>query len=482
VLSSGNPLPAPVVIGSGGRLPPTSVIEDDATGDVDFYESLEGMRVQINDAVAVGPTAVFGTTNQNREITVLGDNGANAGVRSARRGIVVRADDFNPERIILNDLIAGGPTLPTVTVGDHFDAPVVGVLDYSFNNYKLQVTAPLSAVAGGLAQEATQPASAGELAVATFNVENLDPADGPTKFDTLAGLIVNNLKAPDIVALEEVQDNNGPINDGIVDATTTYNTLIAAITAAGGPAYQFRQVDPVDDQDGGEPGGNIRQGFLFRTDRGLSFVDRPGGTSLAATTVISSGADTQLSFSPGRIDPTNSAFMASRKPLAGQFEFHGHKLFVIANHFNSKGGDQPLYGHLQPPARGSEAQRHQQAQVVGDFVQSILTADPDADVVVLGDLNDFEFSETVTILKAAGLHALIETLPPSERYTYVFEGNSQALDHILLSNHLYSSRPFVYDVVHVNSEFAVQASDLEPQVVRIALDIPPIYLPMIFKP
>jgi predicted extracellular nuclease len=494
VLSSGNPLPAPVVIGSGGRLPPTSAIEDDATGDVetsgsfdpasdgiDFYESLEGMRVQINNAVAVGPTVVFGTTNQNREIPVLGDGGANASVRSARGGIVVRADDFNPERVILNDLIAGGPTLPTVNVDDHFDTPVVGVLDYSFDNFKLQVTAPLSVTTSGLAQETTQSANAGQVAIATFNVENLDPADGPTKFNKLAGLIVNNLKAPDIVALEEVQDNNGPTDDGTVDATTTYNTLIAAISAAGGPAYQFRQIDPVNDQDGGEPGGNIRQGFLFRTDRGLSFVDLPGGTSLAATAVISSGADAHLSLSPGRIAPTNSAFTGSRKPLAGQFVFNGHKLFVIANHFNSKGGDQPLYGHFQPPTRSSETQRHQQAQVVHAFVQSILTADPQADVVVLGDLNDFEFSDTVTILKAGALHGLIETLPPDERYTYVFEGNSQAIDHILLSNHLFSSRPFIYDVVHVNSEFAIQASDHEPQVVRIALDIPPIYLPLISK-
>src|SRR5204863_10011499 len=136
--------------------------------------------------------------------------------------------------------------------------------------------------------------------------------------------------------------------------------------------------------------GNFPQGFLFRVDRGLSFIDRPGGTSLAATTVISSGVDTRLSFSPGRIDPTNSAFASSRKPLAGEFTFDGHKLFVIANHFNSKGGDQPLYGRFQPPTRGSETQRHQQAQIVHDFVQSILAADPSADVVVLGDLNDFE--------------------------------------------------------------------------------------------
>jgi predicted extracellular nuclease len=490
VLSSGNALPAPVVIGSGGRVPPAALIDDDATGDVetsgvfdpgsdgiDFYESLEGMRVQVNNPVAVGPTS------SNREIPVLADAGAGSSVRTTRGGIVVRPNDFNPERIILDDEITGGPSLPLVSVGDRFNAPAVGVIDYSFGNYKLEVSAPLGAVSGGLAQETTMPASAGQLAVATFNVENLDPADGPAKFGTLAGMIVNNLQAPDIVALEEVQDNNGPTNDGAVDAASTYNTLIAAIAAAGGPSYQFRQIDPVNGQDGGEPGGNIRQGFLFRVYRGLSFVDRPGGTALAATTVISSGADTHLSFSPGRIDPINSAFSSpsgSRKPLAGEFMFDGHKLFVIANHFNSKGGDQPLFGRFQPPARSSETQRHQQAQVVHDFVQSILAADPGAAVVVLGDLNDFEFSDTLATLSAGVLRDLISTLPQSERYTYVFDGNSQAIDHILLSDYL-RVRPFAYDVVHVNSEFVTQASDHEPQVVRLSFGSVLNYLPLMRK-
>jgi hypothetical protein len=78
------------------------------------------------------------------------------------------------------------------------------------------------------------------------------------------------------------------------------------------------------------------------------------------------------------------------------------------------------------------------------------------------------------------LHDLIETLPQSERYTYVFEGNSQAIDHILLSDYL-KVRPFAYDVVHVNSEFAIQASDHEPQVVRLAFGAVRISLPLMLK-
>jgi len=363
-VSSGNTLPAPIILGTGGRAIPTTVIEDDAAGSVetsgtfdpttdglDFYESLEGMLVRVNDAVAVGPTSVFGSgASQNREIPVLADIGAAAGLRTPRGGIVIQPGDFNPERIILNDA-TGKLTLPAVDVGATFPGAIVGVIDYSFGNFKLQV-AQVPGRAGGVAPQVVPGAGPGQLAVATFNVENLDPGDGPDKFNRLAGLIVGNLRSPDIVALEEIQDNNGATNDSVVDASQTYQTLINAIAAAGGPSYAYRQINPVDDQDGGEPGGNIRVAFLYRTDRGLAFVDRPGGCPTCAVGVTGSGPATRLTTSPGRIDPTNSAFTNSRKPLVGEFAYNGGSLFVVANHFNSKGGDQPLLSRasLRPPA------------------------------------------------------------------------------------------------------------------------------------
>ena len=104
---------------------------------------------------------------------------------------------------------------------------------------------------------------------------------------------------------------------------------------------------------------------------------------------------------------------------------------MVANHFNSKGGDDPLFGHLQPPTAITETQRHAQARIVNGFARDIQKADLLANYVVLGDINDFEFSETVEILQGFQLLDLYYLLPPSERYSYVFEGNSQALDHIL---------------------------------------------------
>jgi PKD domain len=95
---------------------------------------------------------------------------------------------------------------------------------------------------------------------------------------------------------------------------------------------------------------------------------------------------------------------------------------------------------------------------------------------VLGDLNDLQFSDALTTLDGTPLHDLINTLPENERYTYDFEGNSEALDHILLSDRLFA-QPFAYDVVHVNAEFADQASDHDPQVVRLTLNRAPTVSP-----
>jgi uncharacterized protein len=89
-------------------------------------------------------------------------------------------------------------------------------------------------------------------------------------------------------------------------------------------------------------------------------------------------------------------------------------------------------------------------------------------VVVLGDMNDFPWSNAISTLSHNELLDLPATLPLAERYTYVYEGNSEVLDHVLLSPWAALSG-FSYDVVHVNAEFADQASDHDPQVVSLTL-------------
>src|SRR5439155_22863577 len=122
--------------------------------------------VQVNHAVAVGPRNSFG------EIPVLADDGAGASLRTLRGGIVIRPTDFNPERIILDDVLAA---TPMAKVGDHFST-VVGVMDYSFGNFKLLVTATPALTDGGLMRETTRAPADYEIAAVTYNVENVEPA------------------------------------------------------------------------------------------------------------------------------------------------------------------------------------------------------------------------------------------------------------------------------------------------------------------
>lgn len=469
VLSGGHPVPAPAVIDAesvpaeyapAGDTAANGSINglalDPATYALDHYESLEGMNVQVADA------RVVTASNRYSElwVTVKPHEHAN------RRGGTVYGSyhSQNTGRLQIQSL---GPAadFPTANVGDMLTGTTTGPLDYSkYGGYTLDAREIGTLKSGGLQRETTRKQERRELAVATYNVENLDPSDAT--FEAHASAIVNNLQSPDIVSLEEIQDNNGAKDDGTVDASQTVDKLIDAIVAAGGPHYDWRSIDPVNDQDGGQPGGNIRQVFLFNPQR-VSFTDRPGGDSTTAVGVTSVRGKAQLTASPGRIDPASDAWKDSRKPLVGEFVFRGRTVFVIANHLASKGGDQALHAQYQPPTRRSEVQRHLQAAELHSFVEDILDTQKNADVIALGDINDFEFSDTTKILEGDGeLWSAIKSLRKSERYTYDYQGNSQVLDQILVSPSIRRGCGVDYDSVHINAEFHDQISDHDPQVLR----------------
>ncbi|MEV6211719.1 endonuclease/exonuclease/phosphatase family protein [Kitasatospora sp. NPDC051914] len=470
VLSSGNPLPAAVRL--DGRSIPAAYAPDAAGATIenlplkpaeyalDRFESLEGMRVEIADA------RVVQATDKYNELWVDVDCEDPA----TRRGGVVYLgyDKPNAGRLMVQSLIpAAEQAFPVANVGDRLTGTTAGPLDYNqFGGYTVAADTLGTLKDNGLGREVTARPLPSEATIATYNVENLDPSDPDEKFAELAQGIVTNLRAPDVVALEEIQDDNGAVNNGTVTAGATLAKFTAAIKAAGGPAYEWRSIDPVDGKDGGEPGGNIRQVFLFNPAR-ISFTDIAGGDATTAVDVTGTGKATALTASPGRIDPGNEAWNASRKPLVGQFSFKGKPIFVIANHFNSKGGDQGIDSRFQAPTRSSEVQRGKQAAAEHAFVAKLLAADPGARVVSLGDFNDYQFSPALQTLTEGGvLRDLVNELPSWERYSYVYQGNSQVLDHILVSPGL--KRQHVdYDVVHINSEFAAQASDHDPQLVRI---------------
>ncbi len=471
VLSSGNPLPSALTLPADmpdtyAPKPPSGNVEDltldPRRSAIEWYETHEGELVTVGDARVVGPGQP-----EYGEIYVQTKPGE---LRTPRGGTYIADYDRTPTGRMLVMPVDG--KVPAANVGDVLAGATTGPVDWStYGGYTIAATRLGARTDNGLTRTVVAPAADDQLTVATFNVENLKPGDTDAKYAALGQAVATNLRSPDVITVEEIQDDSGATNDGTTSSDTTEAKLIAAIRAAGGPAYKAAVIDPEDGRDGGQPGGNIRVGLLYNPER-VTFVERAGGTATSATTVTKDTTpgleDTPaLSASPGRVDPTNPAWNASRKPLAGEFVYRGRKVIVVANHFNSKGGDDSADGRFQPPNRASEVQRTQQAQSLRAFVEQVKAVDPQANVILGGDFNDYQFSAPMKVLTADGalLHDTMWTLPENERYSYVFNGISQTLDHVLVSANLKGSTSL--QVAHINSEFAVQTSDHDPQVVRV---------------
>lgn len=458
------PVPAPIVLGLD-RTIPADIIDNDGFAQfdpeqdaLDFWESLEGMVVAVDDAKILGPL-------KNKEIYVT----PAAGQLTLNKvgGVNLRPDGNNTNIIPL--LLKNGKQI--VKSGDYFTGRIAGPVTYSYTNYKVYVDdSTLPPLHEGTTQPETTTIlpSEDKLTIASYNIENFSANSKSTsdaKVQRIAKSFVADLHSPDIIGLIEVQDNNGATNDGTTDASQSAARLIAAIQAAGGPAYTYVDIAPENNQDGGQEGGNIRVGFLYNANR-VSLSDKPIGTATQAV----AWENGELNLSLGRIDPTNSAWAAVRKTLAAEFVFKGEKVVVLANHLNSKRGDTGLYGKIQPISLQSEAKRHALAQILSDFTKTGLAQNPSANVVMLGDFNDFEFTQTVGILEAGGMANLVSLHDAADRFSYFYNGNNQSLDNILVSTNLLDR--YAFDMVHVNSAFMEEhgrASDHDPLLVQLDL-------------
>ncbi|SDO38431.1 chitobiase/beta-hexosaminidase C-terminal domain-containing protein [Alkalicoccus daliensis] len=482
VISSGNDLPDPIVIGLDREIPSELVadpenydIYDGDTFDaennaLDFYESLEGMLVEIP-----GQVTVTGPQKYN-ELTVISEEW-DIDNRTASGGIYVEETDFDAE-LNTEVMFINAPFNTVAKTGDYFEEAVTGVLGYNFGNFKLEPVAggyPELIDGGNERREETViEFEEDELTVATYNVENYYPGVPAQKTERLANSMANELNAPDIITLVEVMDNDGATDSGETSASESYQTLIDEIRNQGGPQYAYTDVAPVDGMDGGIPGGNIRVGHIYRTDR----VHLADESTADSTEGIQIGENGELSHGTGFIDPTNEALRSSRGPVVSEFIFKGESVYVIGNHWNSKRGDLAPYGMVQPPVQGSREQREEIAALVGGFVSELNAAVEDPNVVVLGDFNDFPWSPPVeTLAEMGNLYNAIYELPRESQFTYNYNGSSQSLDSILVADHL--QQGMEVDAMNINSEFMEthgRASDHDPIMVQLQIpDIDPDY-------
>lgn len=476
VLASGVALPAAVVVGASGRMPPVRPLTAadlegwDPAGDaLDFWESLEHMRVVLNDAVVVGPTA-------HGELYVVPEAGAGYPGRTGRGGVLLANEDGQPCPSLVAVDNAPGVRLPNVSVGDRV-ARLEGLVVPDATRPARVLVADLDVTKGDLPRTPTRLVSDDEhLTVASFNLENFT-AKETARAEELARGLVRWLRGPAIVALQEVQDDDGPGAEGkpghsdVVSAAATYEALCEAIVAQGGPSYRWTDVAPQAHAEGGQPGGNIRVGFLYDPAR-VSFEPRGEPGSLTPNAVEVHEGRARLALNPGRVEPQDPAFAETRRTLAAEFRFRGRTVVVLDSHFSSRREDDPTFGPRQPPVLHSEPRRIAQAAAVHRFVKELAEKAPEATILHLGDCNEFEFRPALKTLAGDVLEILTLRLPPGERYSYVFQGTSQALDHALLGGPL-RGRPegVELEYVHVDAEYPERGrmSDHDPLVVRLHL-------------
>lgn len=510
---SGYSFPEPVAIGASGRIPPNEIVISsdelpvnlqDVPGDfnpetdaIDFYESMEGMLVTVEAPQAVSATRQFGTFSA--EFFTLPNGGEHVEPQDAvndRGGIMLQPDpdnlgDQNPERVqiqLLGSPLYQGSMFPpvSVNVGDTLE-DVTGIMGYSFGNFEVNAITEIVVIDGGLTPETSEiEGDKNRVTVASYNVLNLSP--GSSDDDqrvALADQVVNALNSPDVIALQEIQDNSGTTNDGTTSADETLEALADEIAAAGGPSYEYIDVPPVDGTEGGVPGGNIRVAYLYNPAR----VSLVAIESLTPAVLNAAGAS------------NSAAFAGTRTPLAATFSFKTNEFTVVNVHLSSRFGSTPIFGGPQPFVQAAESGgsgREDQTGALNDYVDSLLSIDGDARIMVVGDFNTFEWTNDLTeILPGPGddrvLTNLVPTakdkgedddddddeevseLPEDAEYSFIFDGNSQMLDQFLVTDSLKKGTKF--DVVHLNVDFSrrfadVTASDHEPMLASFKMKLP----------
>ena len=452
-------LPAPVDIVANM---PQDTVDNDVNNyqpqseALDYWESLEGMLTTVKRPRVLGP-------QYRGDIYVLPE-GYQALPLNNIGGLNLRPNAQNTATIpvyVGNKFIAKAK--------DYFNGDVVGVVTYRGKIYKLEPTRLPDLVDGGL-QRQVSPIypSEDKLTIASYNIENFsaNSKKGETpeeKVTRIANSFINEIHSPDIITLIEVQDENGSVNDGTTSGVKSGEKLAARIKELGGKTYKYTEVAPLDGQDGGKPGSNIRVAFLYDPNR-VKLVEKEAGTSDEAAS-FSGG---HLVKNPARIAPTNPAFTKVRKSLAAEFEFKGQHIVVIANHLKSKIGDDAVYGSAQPAVQHTQAARIEQAKILNSFVQEGLRQNPNLKFVLTGDFNDFEFSETAKALAGNELINLMQEHDAADRYSYFYRGSNQSLDNIFISKNLAGKA--VFAPVHINASFMEEhgrASDHDPVVVQL---------------
>ena len=261
------------------------------------------------------------------------------------------------------------------------------------------------------------------VTVASFNiagVENFSTGELADNAEELADQIVFNMNAPDVIALQEVSN---------AMTVEQLDAIITAIADAGGPTYEYIfEETTITGPFGGITA--ISNAILYNPDR----VDYVEGSAQLLTDV-----------------EYGSSF--PRFPLLAEFTFNGEAFTIVDIHFKSGSKDR------DPDFSGSAGDRLEQANELNAILDALLDADPDANIIVLGDVNDSKISEPIIELAGDEITNLVTEAADADDVTIRF---GSVIDHILASDNLSGSAQL--DYVHVNADFRFPASDHDPVV------------------
>jgi DNA/RNA endonuclease YhcR with UshA esterase domain len=395
ILENGNSLPLPVNLD-----PPANYSES-----IPYYESLEGMLVQVSEpAVAVAPTSHYGEF-----VLVLSSHDVNRLWQGdeEHNGFAIMVDDgssaVHENRSLLNFVVNTGDTVEDL----------IGPLAYTFGRYKIEPIVQPQIASNSIELPTLKSASNNQFRIMTWNVENLfdllDPhpsspdKPGIREYKTSIVKVSNTILAagaPTVVGLQEVE------NIGILEDIADQDSLAE---------YQYQPflIEGTDSR-------YIDNGYLVRGD-------------------VAEVVNVRQYPAPEGL--------TSRPPLEIeiilQYDTEELHLFVINNHFTSMSGGEKV----TEPRR--DAQAAWNAQIVGEIFEE----NPGAYVAVIGDLNSYYDSAPIDTLRDAGLIHVYQINPEGGWYSYIYEGESQTLDHILVSPNLFEILTQL-DILHVNADYA----------------------------
>ena len=434
------------VCGGGVPVTPTPVTLPVAAAQT--LERFEGMLVELNQPLAV--TELF-------ELGRFGSLALSAGGRQfhPNNGNVVVTNAQNRlGRIVLDD----GSSVQNPNPTPYFSAPgpagirrmgdttqkVTGVLSHGFSAYRIHPTAPPLFVNAN-PRKTTPPDVGGTLKVASLNVLNYfttftngQNAAGQTGQGCTLGreaVTARNCRGADnLIEFERQQAK-------IVEAILGLNADVLGLMEIQNTDIATQQlVSALNARAGAGTYAAVNSGTIGTDAIKVDILYKPATVDRVGGTVLPTGADL-----------ANYIAIAGRPPLAQRFASrnNGGNFWFVVNHFKSKGGC-PATGDVDTGQGCFNLGRTQQANALKNFVATLKTQG-EPDVLMMGDFNSYLLEDPTRVLESDGSESLLKRMPAADRFTYVFGGESGALDHAYASSTLRQQVSGV-GVWHINAD------------------------------